>query len=134
MTLILQCNLNTAHKCIHNLLFCPLFIFRIYDIPRRSRHIGIFHITVNHIFTFFVMLVLPFIRSGHTPLCIFFIQKFFHAFFLFALIDLHKKFQHKVTVVCQLAFKPTDTFNSFFIQIPLQVTCKNIHDRLLHPA
>ena len=80
------------------------------------------------------MLVLPFISTGHTPLRIFFAQKLLHALSLLIFIDLHEKFQYKISIIGQLAFKSADTFNSFFIQITFQITGENIHDTLLHPA
>ena len=134
MTLVLQCHFNTADQCIHHLQLCPLLILCINDIPRRTGHIGIFHITVKYILTFLIMLVLPLVKSGYTPFRIFFSEKLLHALFLFVLINLHKEFQDQISIVRKLPFKTPDALDTPLISISFEFSIQYFLHRLFHPS
>ena len=134
MTLVLQCHFNTADQCIHHLQLCPLLILCINDIPRRTGHIGVFHITVKYILALLIMFVLPFIESCHTPLGIILGKQLLHTFFLFVLINLHKEFQDQISIVRKLPFKTPDALDTPLISISFEFSIQYFLHRLFHPS
>ena len=81
-----------------------------------------------------IMFLLPFIKIRHSPTCILTCAQPVHALFLFLFINMHKEFQHQISVVRKLALKPADTFDPFLIVLAFQLLIQNLLRSLLHPA
>ena len=134
MQTVLHGNLNTADHGIQHLKLRPFPVSCINNIPGRGRKIRILHIAVKHFLAFSIMFILPPVKFCYTPLCVLLFQKTFHAGILFFSVNVHKKFQHQIPVICKLPLKTPNTFNSFFIFCFRKLFLQNLFCCLLHPA
>ena len=134
MFAVFHSDLNIADHSLQYLQLCPFPVTGIYDIPWRRGSIGISHILIKNFSAFFIMIILPEIIFIHSPARILALQEIFHSFLLFFTVDLHKKFQENISVICQLTLKSANTVDPLHITVTFQFLVHTVAAGLVHPS